>query len=55
MEREFVKKEFNAWFKQLEKIAKDEYRIGNLNKEEFIKSYTKGLSINQSIENFLNS
>lgn len=52
--REFKKKEFLVWFKQLEVVAKDEYLLVRLNKKKFEESYKEGFTINQAIEKFLN-
>jgi len=53
MEKEFSKKEFDKWFIELEKIAKDEYRITNLKKKDFLEQYKKGKTFSEAIETFL--
>ena len=54
MENKINKKEFAAWFSELEKVAKSEYRIGNLKKKDFEKYFLEGKKINEAIETFLN-
>lgn len=53
--REFHKKEFAAWFKDLEKTAKKTYHVINLDKNDFKQPYIDGLTTAQAIENFLYS
>jgi len=53
MEKEFDKKEFEKWFAELEKVAKDEYRISNLKKKDFQEHYKKGKTFSEAIETFL--
>lgn len=50
--RDFDKKEFATWFRELVEKA-DEYKIGNLNREDFEQSYKDGYSIVEAIEKFL--
>ena len=54
--REFNKKEFSRWFQELEKIAKVEYRIGNLDKKDFelLSAFGRGLGTTDSEGQIIN-